>query len=366
MTLDELRHSIDEIDDALLELLARRAEIVVRVAEAKREKNVYPHDPEREQRLLARLRKKGAGRFPADAVERIYREIMSASVAMQSPITVAYLGPEGTFSHQAARQLFGLSARYLDMGTLPGVLDAVRREAARYAVVPLANSTEGPVTDTADALLEGGVQLRGEVVLEISHSLLGRAPGLGSVERVYSHPQALGQCRGWLAKHLPRAQLVQTSSTAAAMREAQADPSAAALGSDLCMELYGLPLLRERVQDRPENATRFGIIALQDAPRTGRDKTTIAFTLREEHATGSLRQVLERFEEAGVNLTHIESRPSRQKAWQSTFLADLEGHREDPHVARGLDAIRSCCGSLQLLGSYPRAAAPSPSTSPPR
>src|SRR5690606_4912503 len=157
---------------------------------------------------------------------------------------------------------------------------------------------------------------RGEVVLEINHCLLGRAPGLGTVERVYSHPQALGQCRGWLAKHLPRAQLVQTSSTAAAMREAQADPTAAALGSGLCAELYGLTLLRERVQDRPENATRFGIIALQDAPRTGLDKTTIAFTLREEHAKGSLRRVLELFEEAEVNLTHIKSRPSRQKAWQ--------------------------------------------------
>src|SRR5690606_12969251 len=146
---------------------------------------------------------------------------------------------------------------------------AVRREAVRSAAVPLANSSEGPVTDTADALLEGGVQLRGEVVLAISHCLLGRAPGLGSVERVYSHPQALGQCRGWLSKHLARAQLVQTSSTAAAMREAQADPSAAALGSGICADLYGLSLLRERVQDRPENATRFGIIALQDAPRTG-------------------------------------------------------------------------------------------------
>ncbi len=355
MSLDELRTAIDAIDDALLELLARRAEVVSKVAEAKRESGVYPHDPERERRVLDRLTSKGAGRFPNDAVVRVFREIMSASVAMQEPVTVAYLGPEGTWSHLAARRLFGLSARYLDMGTLTGVLDAVRREVVRYAVVPLANSSEGTVADTADALLEGGVKLRGELVLPVSHCLLGRAAGLGSVDRVYSHPQALGQCRVWLSQHLPRAQLIQTSSTAAAMREAQADPASAALGSSLCAELYGLPVLREWVQDLAENATRFGVVALSDAPPTGADKTTVAFTLREEHSRGSLRRALETFEDAGVNLTHIESRPSRQKAWSSIFVADLEGHREDAHVAAALSRLESISGMVQLLGSYPRA-----------
>ena len=354
MALDDLRKDIDTIDDEILALLARRAEVVGKIREAKRELGVFAHDPERERKVLSRLVDKGAGTFPSDAIARVFREVMSASVSMQEPVEVSFLGPEGTYSHMAARHLFGLSARYVEAATIEGVVDAVRRSACRYGVVPIENSTEGPVTSTIDALLEGGVSIRGESVLPVSHCLLGAATGLTQIERVYSHPQALAQCRLWLSKNLAQAQLVQTSSTTTAVREALLDPRAAAIGSALCSELYGISILRERIQDRAENATRFVTLAKSDAPRTGQDKTTLAFALPEEQRQGALRRTLEIFDTAGVNLTHIESRPSPISAWAYVFVVDVEGHREDPHVAQAIAALRVRCGEVSLLGSYPR------------
>jgi chorismate mutase/prephenate dehydratase len=355
MSLEALRSEIDALDDQLLELLRRRTEVVAALREEKAKAGVFAHDPERERAVLERLLAKGAGRFPKEALGRIWREVMSASVAVQAQVSVSYLGPQGTWSHQAARHLFGLSARYVEAATLEGVLDAVRLGGCTYGVAPLENSTEGSVSGTLDALLEGGVQLRGELVLPIAHCLLGAGEGLTAVERVYSHPQALAQCRDWLRKNLPQAQLIQTPSTAAAAREASGDPAAAAIGSALCAELYGVPVLREHIQDRPENATRFVTLARTDGPRTGADKTTLAFALADE-AHGTLRRALELFDEAGVNLTHIESRPSRASAWAYVFVVTLDGHREDPQVAKLLQALAARCADLRLLGSYPRAA----------
>ena len=267
-------------------------------------------------------------------------------------MTVAFLGPEGTFTHIAARRLFGLAARYSEAAAIEGVFDAVRRGAAAYGVVPIENSTEGSVTHAVDALLEGGVLIRRELVLPIAHCLLGLPPSLPAVERVYSHPQALAQCRGWLAKNLSAAQLVQTASTAAAAREAAADPAGAAVGSALAAEIFGLPVLRARIQDRRENATRFVVLAKSDAPRTGDDKTTLAFALHDE--PGALRRALEIFDAEGVNLSRIESRPSKQRPWEYVFLVDVAGHREDASVARALASLAPRCASVTLLGSYAR------------
>lgn len=352
MNLDDLRRRIDTIDDQLLVLLAERAGIVTDVAQAKQALGLPAYDPEREREVLERLARTSAGRFPREAIVAVFREVMSACLAIQAPIAVAFLGPEGTFSHQAARRLFGLAVRYSEAATIDGVFDAVRRGAVAYGVAPIENSTEGSVTHAVDALLEGGVRIRRELVLDVSHCLLSARAGLPEIERVYSHPQALAQCRGWLASNLGSVQLVQTASTASAVREAGSDPAGAAVGPRLAGELYGLAILREDIQDRDENATRFVVVGREDAPRTGSDRTTLAFSLRDE--PGALRRALQSFDAEGVNLSRLESRPSRQRAWEYVFLCDVEGHREDEAVARSVERLRGRCESVTLLGSYPR------------
>ncbi|MGO8999722.1 MAG: prephenate dehydratase [Polyangiaceae bacterium] len=356
MSLDGYRKRIDAIDDQLLDLLAQRAGVAQEIGVAKREAGaVTLHDPEREERVLGRLAEKGAGAFPRGAIRSVFREIISACLSLEQPVAVAFLGPEGTFAHMAARHLFGLAAHYREATTIDGVFDAVRAGDAVYGVVPIENSTEGSVTTSSDALIEGDLVVRQELVLDVAHVLLGRAGlGLSSIDRVYSHPQALAQCRLWLAKNVPGAQLVQTTSTAAAAREAIADERGAAIGSRLAAEIYGLEALREGLHDRPENATRFFVLAKSDAPRTGKDKTTLAFSVRD--GRGALRDVLGVFDDAGINLTRIESRPSRQKRWDYVFLVDLEGHREDEAVVRALSELGERCDMVKVLGSYPRRA----------
>ena len=264
---------------------------------------------------------------------------------------VAYLGPEGTFTHMAARYLFGLSAQYREAATIEGVFDAVRTGDAALGVVGIENSTEGSVTVSADLLIEGSVMVREELILFIEHALLARhGVPFSQVARVYSHPQALAQCRRWLAKNLPSAQLVHTPSTTAAAREALSDDRGAAVASPLAAELHGLSVLRERIQDRGENATRFIVIGKEDAPRSGNDRTTLAFSIAD--GRGALRRVLSAFEDEGVNLCRLESRPSQEKPWDYVFLVDLEGHRLDPNVERALENLRANCAMVKVLGSY--------------
>jgi chorismate mutase/prephenate dehydratase len=231
------------------------------------------------------------------------------------------------------------------------VFDAVRTGDAALGVVGIENSTEGSVTVSADLLIEGSVMVREELILFIEHALLAR-PGVpfSQVARVYSHPQALAQCRRWLAKNLPAAQLVHTPSTTAAAREALADDRGAAVASPLAAELHGLSVLRERIQDRGENATRFIVIGKEDAPRSGNDRTTLAFSIND--GQGALRRVLSAFEDEGINLCRLESRPSQEKPWDYVFLADLEGHRMDAHVERALANLRATCAMVKVLGSY--------------
>ncbi len=357
MSLPDHRKKIDSLDDQILGLLDQRAQIATAIGALKREAGAAVfHDPEREEQVLARLEAKGAGKFPKRAIRAVFREVISACLSLEQPVAVTFLGPEGTFSHMAARSLFGLAARYREATTIEGVFEAVRTGDARYGVVPIENSTEGSVTMTADALIESDLKVRQELVLDVAHALLAR-PGtpLTAIERVYSHPQPLAQCRVWLAKNLPRAQQIQTSSTVVAAREALADDRGAAIASRLAAEIVGdLEVLRDGIHDRAENATRFFVVAKEDAPRTGKDKTTIAFSVRE--GKGALREVLGVFDDAGINLTKIESRPSRQKRWDYVFLADLEGHRTDEAVAKALAVLAERVEFAKVLGSYPRSA----------
>ena len=269
---------------------------------------------------------------------------------------VGYLGPAGTFTHAAARERFGISAHYVGAATIKGVFDAVRAGHVSHGVVPIENSTEGSVTEAVDALIDSDLLIRGELVTRINQCLLSTAADLSEIRRVYSHPQALAQCRGWLSTHLDGVQLVHTVSTSAATREALADSESAAIGSRLAAELHALPLLREGIQDLSNNATRFVVLSTEDAPRTGNDKTTLAFAIRD--ARGALLRVLEVFDRHDINLTRIESRPSRQKAWDYVFLVDLAGHRQDDNVRRATEILGERCPMLKHLGSYPRALDP--------
>lgn len=361
--LDELRARIDALDEAILGLLDQRAQLAERAAEAKREAGaVSYYDPERERAVLDRLAGKGAGKFPSQAIGPVFREIMSGCLSLQTPITVVFLGPVGAFSHMAARHMFGLAARYREAATIHGVFDAVRRGDAISGVVPVENSSEGTITHTLDALVEGDLVIRQELVLEASQCLISRADQLSTIERVYAHPQVLSECQLWLARNLSGAQFVHTNSTSSAAREALADERAAAIGTRLAGELFSLRVVAERIQDRAESATRFFIIAREDAPRTGADKTTLAFSLPDAGARGALKRVLEVFDEDGINLSRIESRPKGTTPWEYVFLVDFEGHRQDPTVAAVIEKLRARCGNVKVLGSYPQFRLDTPTT----
>jgi chorismate mutase/prephenate dehydratase len=354
--VDDTRRRIDAIDDELLKILNQRAKLVRDVGRKKRDESRKMHDPEREQQIYARLEEKlektrGAV-FPVAAVRSVFREVISACLSLEEKISVAYLGPPGTFTHMAAQKSFGMAARCVEAATIPAVFDAVQRGTTTYGVAPIENSTEGGVTHTHDCFLETDVMIRGEIVLEVSQCLLGRRDDLGRIERVYSHPQALAQCREWLAKHLPRAQLIVSLSTSHAAREAAADEASAAIASRLAGDLTGLTVIREGIEDREENATRFVVLAKHDAPRTGNDRTSILFSTRDER--GALRGVLEIFDEERINLSRIESRPRRGERWQYVFFTDLEGHRMDTSVVRALTRLEATCDMVRVLGSYPR------------
>ena len=266
---------------------------------------------------------------------------------------IAFFGQFGAWTHAAARQVFGAAADYRENSTISHVFEAVSNGSAALGVVPIENSTEGGVNQTVDELLTRQLWIRGEVVLEIAQCLLGLASDLGASERVASHPQGLAQCRGWLAEHLPNAEQVAALSTTAAARDAASNPKLAAISSPLAAELNGLRVLVTGIQDNAENATRFVVIAKSDAARTGRDKTSLVFSTA--HSRGALRQALEIFDQAGINLSRIESRPAPGRRWEYVFLTDLEGHREDEAVASALAELERLCSTVRVLGSYPRA-----------
>lgn len=351
--LADQRKRIDDLDDRILTLLAERAGVAQDIAGLKRAAKVPVfHDPERERRVLERLVEKGGKHFPPEAIRAVFREVMSACLSLEKPLRVAYLGPEGTFSQLAARRLFGLQARYRECATIEAVFEATASGDTTYGVVPFENSTEGAVSMTSDALLEGDLVIRQEYVLPVAHCLLSRSSSLSRITTLYSHPQALAQCRSWISKHLPRATVVQTTSTAAAAREAKADDRAAAIASDLAAEIHGVAIARTNIQDRSENATRFVVVGQEDAPPSGADRTTIAFGVADQK--GALRRVLTVLERSGVNLTRIESRPNRKKAWHYVFLVDVEGHRSEPALSRALAAARKSTDFVKILGSYPQ------------
>ena len=353
MDLDEWRHRIDEIDGQILRLLDQRAALAVEIGRVKRERGASVHVPERKHEILAELTRRNEGPMPPAAVRAIWTEILSVSRHLQQPLQVAYLGPEATFSHQAALRHFGQLAGYVAVRGIPEVFEAVERGRAGVGVVPIENSTEGSVTHTLDGLSETGLLICGEVLLEIHHFLLGRARDLAEVKRVYSHPQALAQCRRWLDRHLSDAEPVEVGSTAAAVEHALSDPGAAAVASEMAGQLHGLPVLQARIEDYGHNVTRFLVLGTHAAGATGHDKTSVLLSV--PHRVGALHRAIEPFATGRLNLTKIESRPTRRRPWEYVFFVDIEGHQSDDAVAEVLDAVRERCLFVKVLGSYPAA-----------
>jgi len=359
-TLAELRRKIDAIDERLLKFLNQRAKIVRQIGKLKADKQVQPLAPEREREIydrLERLNKELGAHFPQEGVALVFREIISASRALEAPLQVAYLGPPATFTHMACMQQFGLSTGYVPVGSIKEVFNEVERGRAQYGVVPIENSTEGVVNHTIDMFIDSPLKISGEVLQEVSHNLLSQKGRMEGIKRVYSHPHAIAQCRGWLEENLPGVPVREVYSTARAAELCKDDPTAAAIASELAARMYGLQVVKKRIEDNPNNFTRFLVIGRpadrQSTPRSGRDKTSLMFSIKDR--VGALYDMLRIFAEHGINLTKIESRPSKKKAWEYVFFVDLEGHADDPAVGRALDALKGQCLFLKILGSYPAA-----------
>jgi chorismate mutase/prephenate dehydratase len=355
-SLASLRQAIDTVDDEVLALLNRRAGLAAEVGRLKSEASpeVLFHAPKREREVLARLEAENGGPFPDAAVRTIFQEIMSACLSLEKPLRVAFLGPEGTFTHLAARHQFGGSSQALPQGTIQAVFQAVERARADYGVVPVENATEGAVDSTLDAFLDSPLLICAEILLPVDQALLLRPElDLGGVRRVYSHPHALGQCRRWLEAHIPQADRIEAPSTSEAARLAREDAEGAAVASELAAELFGLRVAETKIQDLAANATRFLVLGPKSAEPTGRDRTTLLAMAQD--GPGALLRLLEPLARRGLNLSRIQSRPTRRKLWEYAFFLDVEGHAEDPLMAEALVELLSACASLKVLGSYPQA-----------
>lgn len=367
-SLDDLRVKIDEVDRALIGLLNKRAELVVEVGRIKREAGLPIYVPNREAQVLSKVLAMNPGPLPARAIEGVYRELMSGSFRLELPLRIGYLGPAGSYSHLAAVKHFGSSVEFDDLRAIGGVFTEVARGHVDYGLVPIENSTFGAIHETLEAFqnFHNDVCVYAEVQLEVHHALLANcAPG--QVGKIYSKPEVFGQCRTWLATQYPNAQLIpEASSSAAVMRAARAKAvrgkgrtGVAAIGSTLAGELYDVNVLFENIEDNPHNITRFYVLSKHAAKPVGKDdkgrpgdKTAIMFTAANE--PGALVNVLSVFHRAGINLTHIDKRPSGRSNWQYTFFIDAEGHVDDPWFAAAVAQVRGMCREMHVLGSFPR------------
>ena len=355
MSLTPIRKQIDALDEQLLELLNRRADLVHEVGEIKRKNGGSIFAPEREEIVLRSLVDRNAkhgGKLPATAIRAIYREIMSASYALEKGLTIAYFGPAGTYTHEAARSKFGASVEYAAQPGIPDVFAVVARGSADFGVVPIENSSEGAVTHTLDEFMESDLKICAQILLRVEQNLLGKCPR-EEIQKIYSHPQSLGQCRQWLRANFPTAEIIAASSNTRAAQHAAEEPGTAAIAGKLAAELYGLHILEQSIQDSAFNTTRFLVIGPESCPPTGNDKTSLMFAVQDK--SGTLFAALKPFERLGISMSKIESRPSKRKAWEYFFFVDIEGHAQDARVVEALEELGKCCTLVKVLGSYPKA-----------
>ena len=353
--LDEIRERIDAFDRQIQDLLNARASAAQEVARIKlaSDGDTVFYRPEREAQVLRTVKARNQGPLGDEAIARLFREIMSECLALELPLDVGFLGPEGTFTQAAALKHFGHAVGTVPMAAISDVFQEVESGACHYGVVPVENSSEGVVSHTLDMFLNSPLQICGEVTMRIHHNLLSASDDLGTLKMVYSHQQSLAQCRGWLDRHLPFVERVPVGSNAEAAKRAMSDEAVAAIAGEMAAELYDLKVLVPNIEDDPGNTTRFLVVGRQAVPPSGDDKTSLLMSTRNE--AGGLHRLLAPLAEHGISMTRIESRPSRRGNWDYVFFVDINGHRDDEQVAQALRVLQAQAGMFKVLGSYPKA-----------
>ena len=353
-TIKKWRGEIDRVDDQILELLNERARCNAEIGRLKASGQTTVFVPDRELEIFERLEAASPGPFPTQALRNVFREIISASISLQRGVKVAYLGPPATYAHQATIQQFGQMADSLAVSTIAEIFQSVESGTTEFGVVPVENSNEGVVSHTLDLFVESPLTICAEIHVSVHHDLLSKSGDRRRIRTLHSHPQALAQCRGWLELNLPNVPQHSTHSTALAAELAADDDGIAAIASPVAAQLYGLRAVNSGIEDSPDNTTRFLVIGQSPPKRSTRDITSLLFSIKRDLA-GALYRALEPFALHQVNLTRIESRPTKVRAWEYIFFSDFEGHIEDPTVAEAVEELRSRCDFVKVLGSYPRA-----------
>ncbi len=354
--IQAFRNRIDSIDQQIHELLNERARVAKQVGASKIAQGMQTADfyrPEREAQVLRKAIERNKGPLKNEEIVRLFREIMSACLAQEEPLKVAFLGPEGTFSQQAVLKHFGHSARALPMGEIREVFEEVQAGHADFGVVPVENSTEGTVNNTLDMFLASPLKICGEVELRIHQHLMGKMQGLTQISRVVSHQQSLAQCRHWLDEHLPGIERITASSNAEAARRARDEAGTAAIAGQTAAEVYGLNLIAHDIEDRPDNPTRFLVIGRKSFEASGNDKTTVLFSAGDTKSPGSLHRLLGPLARNNISMSRIESRPSRKHKWDYVFFIDVQGHASEPPLKQALEALKKEASLFRVLGSYP-------------
>jgi chorismate mutase/prephenate dehydratase len=350
MKLQTLRNKVDAIDKGIIELLNKRAGVSLEIGKLKLKLDKGVYSPEREKQVLTRLARLSKGPLNAKAIEAIYREVMSSSLSLEKPLTIAYMGPQASFSHQAALKKFGTLVEYSACDTISDCFNAVEKGNCDYGVVPIENSIEGAVTHTMDMLVDSDLRICAQLILEISHNLLSKS-AIKRIRKIYSNPQVFGQCRLWLEKNLPKVECIEVTSTSRAAQICTRESNSACIASALAAKVYGLKIVAKDIEDIPHNVTRFLVIGKEDVSPSGEDKTSIMFSIKDK--VGALHDMLLPFRKYKINLTRIESRPSKKRAWDYYFFVDLQGHRLDKKVKAALKILEDKCKFLKILGSYP-------------
>jgi chorismate mutase/prephenate dehydratase len=355
MTLEQHRERIDQIDRELVKLLNERAQVVIEIGKLKNKTGGQVYAPDREKEVFEKIKSVNQGPLPDRTLTAVWRELMSGSFALERPLRIAYLGPQGSFSHNAAILKFGQSVDYEPLTDIRSIFTEVSKEHCDLGLVPIENTTGGGVIETLDAFTDSDVKICAEVLMAIHHNLMANpeTSGLEAIEKIYSKPEVFAQCRNWLTATFKEAKTIPVASTAKAAQMAAEEKGAAAIGSVIAAELYGLKIVCENIEDITNNITRFLTVSKEDCRRTGEDKTAILFSTA--HKAGALADVLDVFKQYQINLTNIESRPSKKRQWEYYFFMDFLGHRTDDNVIKGLDEARKHCLQLSILGSFPRA-----------